>query len=348
LRYLVQQLPDHELNVVTTNASAVHWDIDIPGVKIHYLLSSKKMPSKWKRALGYLSFNIRALFLLIRSKPKAILYYETLSAWAPCFYKKYLSRQSRLLIHYHEYMSPAEYAQGMWLNNYLHKIEKRTYRLADWVSHTNADRMQLFLKDLGKQAPVNTFIMPNYPPASWAMQAATVPRNTDSRIGFIYVGALSLSTMYTREMAQWISMHPDEYYWDIYSDMHDQEAIEYLRWMQAPNIRFLGAIAYDGLPSILPRYDIGVVLYKGTTHNYRYNAPNKFFEYHICGLNVLYPPAMKGMQPYRQTGSKPWVEEVDFDNPALPQYERALRVELISGTTYTAENVYSELCRHLT
>lgn len=347
LRFLAATMKGFELTVITTKVGISKWQIDIPGVNIVYGLNWEKQPSKIKRMLGYISFNIRALLILMRKKPASILYYETLSAWAPGFYKKHFNKNTRLFIHYHEYSTPEEYAGGMWMNNYFHQKEIPLYKQADWVSHTNADRMQLFVNDLGKDAPGNTGILPNYPPASWATKAATVPRAADERIGFVYVGVLSLSTMYTREMAQWVAAHPDRCYWDIYSDLHDQDALDFLKNLDAPNIHFKGALAYDELPSVLPQYDIGVILYKGTTQNYTFNAPNKFFEYHICGLNVLYPPVMKGMHPYRQQDKKPWVAEVDFDNPVLPAAGEARRTSPAPATTWTAENIYAQLQERL-
>ena len=52
------------------------------------------------------------------------------------------------------------------------------------------------------------------------------------------------------------------------------------------------------MPALLADYDIGLILYKAHTKNYKYNAPNKLFEYLVCGLKVFYPDVMLGIKPY--------------------------------------------------
>jgi hypothetical protein len=148
-------------------------------------------------------------------------------------------------------------------------------------------------------------------------------------------------------MAEFVARHQDECFWDIYSDNHNEEVIAFLKTLNAPNIHFKGAVAYDDLPLVLPKYDVGVILYNGNTPNYEYNAPNKFFEYYICGLNVWFGQGMKGMIPYIKADSKPVVELVNFDHLTIPVRERAVRIEHLPEAAYTAENVYLSLWKCL-
>ena len=64
---------------------------------------------------------------------------------------------------------------------------------------------------------------------------------------------------------------------------------------------------------MLAQYDVGVILYRCNTTNYKYNASNKLFEYLACGLEVWYPPQMLGVKPYSQNDVFPRVMEVDYD-----------------------------------
>ncbi|MBO9200157.1 MULTISPECIES: glycosyltransferase family protein [Niastella] len=240
-------------------------------------------------------------------------------------------------------MSPKEYKQGMVINRWLHNLERLLYARAEWISHTNETREQLFTNDIGIKKKLSTYTLPNYPSGNWYTIASKVNRNNRPEIGFVYVGALSMHTMFTKEMALFISNNVGKCYWDIYSDNCEAEVMSFLKELAAPNISFKESVSYNTLPQILPRYDIGVILYKGDTPNYAYNAPNKFFEYSAAGLTVWFPPGMKGMMPYEQQEKKPFVLCVEFDNLTLPSESEARRIEQLPAQMYLAENVYSRL-----
>jgi hypothetical protein len=334
------------LHVVTTHPGKNKNTLAFKNALVHRVVSWREM-NRIQRLLFYISFNVKVVWLLIKHRPETILYYETLSAFGPWIYKKYINRKANIFVHYHEYTSPAEYRSGMVLNRWLHEREKQIYPLTSWLSHTNKDRLEFFLKDVGDRIPPFTTLLPNYPSISWQHNAAAVQRENNNGIGFVYVGALSLQGMHTNAMVEFVAKHSEECFWDIYSDNHDKDVIEFIKSKNASNIYFKGAILYDELPTVLPKYDIGVILYTGCTPNYEYNAPNKFFEYLSCGLNVWFGPGMKGMLPYMQTETKPFVELVNFNHLTIPDRERAIRIEYIPEGTYLAEKAYVGLWERL-
>jgi hypothetical protein len=332
----------NRLHVITTHPGKNKKTIDFENTLVHRVITWREM-NRIQRLLFYISFNVKAAWLLFKYRPQTILYYETLSAFGPWIYKKIINRKANVFIHYHEYTSPAEYQSGMLLSRWLHEREKQIYPLVCWLSHTNKDRLDFFLKDAGDHIPPFTYVLPNYPSISWKHKAIEVQKENNHRIGFVYVGALSLQGMYTREMVEFVFKHPEECFWDIYSDNHDKDVIEFINTKSASNIYFKGAISYDELPNVLPKYDIGVILYTGSTMNYEYNAPNKFFEYLSCGLNIWFGSGMKGLYDYKRKDSKPWVECVDFKNLKLPEFSHALRVKCILEQQYNSEAVYENL-----
>ncbi len=343
LRYLASSTGGKcRIEVLTTGTSRFHWQLEIPGIIIRRLTWWETSAGRLRRAWQYLVFNFASLFFVLRLRPEAIMYYETLSALAPWFYKKWIKRTVSIFIHYHEYTTASEYKTGMLLNRYLHSKELSLYQDA-WVSHTNIIRMELFKKDIDAVHLRNMHILPNYPPAAWQQYVENISRCDNQKIGFVYVGALSMSSMYTLEMALFVAAHSDSCYWDIYSDNHQPEVRRFLDELGASNIHFKGAVQYDELPAILPIYDIGIILYNGSTANYIYNAPNKLFEYLVCGLNVWYPVVMEGIKPYDNSIDKPWVKSVDFNNLELPDRNLAKRVSKLPMQAFTAESVYGEL-----
>lgn len=340
LRYLSSREDNCiDIQVVTTETDQTSWAHKIKG--INYInIKWKQNQGKLSRFWTYFIFNLQVLFLLIRRRPDVVMYYETLSSAAPVFYKRFFGKNTRLFIHYHEYTSVKEYQSGMILNRWFHKYEQKIYSSAEWISHTNNDRMELFKQDIDSKALLNTYILPNYPPLNWWEISRLVERNKDERIGFVYVGALSLHTMHIREMAEFVSANPGFCYWDIYSDNYSTEVVGFLNTLNASNIYFKGAISYDELPRVLPKYDIGLILYKGNTFNFTFNAPNKYFEYLACGINILYGPGIKGMYQFEQVAIKPWTRCVDFESLQISSFDNGKRIFDIPMSPYFAEKAY--------
>jgi glycosyltransferase involved in cell wall biosynthesis len=261
------------------------------------------------RYLGYLNYYFRTFFGLIEWRPDIILYYETLSAFPPLLYKKLRGPGVTLFVHYHEYITPGEYANGMMLNKWFHQWEKKRYGSYAWISHTNEDRMDLFMKDNTNIVAAQAHILPNYPPSRWKGRSIT---GHGDPIKMVYVGALSLDTVYTAEFADWVEKQNGRAIWDIFSSNFTEEARNYIESLNSAHIRFRGGVEYASLPDILKDYDVGLVLYKGTIPNYVYNIPNKLFEYFACGLDVWFAVEMKTALTVATTGVYPKLVAVDF------------------------------------
>ena len=122
-----------------------------------------------------------------------------------------------------------------------------------------------------------------------------------------------MDTMYTRKFSEWVLSKEGEVVWDIYSTNITEEARDYLGTLDKDLIRFRDGINYFSLPSVLRRYDIGVILYNGHIPNYVYNAPNKLFEYWACGLDVWFPDSLKTSLSFVTKDSYPKVLAVDFN-----------------------------------
>lgn len=270
-------------------------------------------PRKW---FTYCWFNGISALLLLFYRPRKVLYYESISSFAPVFYKRFVRPSAGLFIHYHEYMTPGEYAHGMRLVNWYHKMEKKVYPFSAWISHTNEYRMELFAQDNTGITIPNKQTIPNYPPAAWM---AGSDRNKkifrDVPVRIVYIGALSLETMHLASFAQWVERQAGRVTWDIYSLNMSRETREYLAGLNSAFINIKPGVYYSGLPAILGNYDVGVILYKGYSPNWIYNAPNKLFEYHVCGLDVWLPAEMVGSLPLVTDRTFPRIIAIDFDNP---------------------------------
>lgn len=301
------------------------------------------------RLFKYLVFNIGTLIDLLWKNPNAILYYESFSAWPVYWFMRLRGRNCQLFIHYHEYFTPEWYENGMkTVKNYYEKEKKFLWRRADWISHTNKERIAFFKQDYPFIDSSKLKVTPNYPPSSWCTHGKVY--SEVSVIKSVYVGSLSLSSTYLKEYCEWVIAQKGAIDFTIYSFNLHQDTIEYLNNLNCPYIEFKNeGVEYHELPNVLKDYHVGVILYKGVTKNFQFNAPNKLFEYLACGLDVWFPLEMLGIKSYQIDGSLPKVLEMDFKklNGYDPGklFERNMLTEL--NQRYFCEDVYKEIVEGL-
>ncbi len=278
---------------------------------IHIIRLGQSGPtmSATTRYIGYFKFYLGALWYLLIKRPSKLMYYETLSSYPAYLYKKWINPKSGIFIHYHEYSSPVEYLKGMKLIRYFHRLEKWLYPKALWVSHTNEMRMERFEIDIAPAVMSSKKIFPNYPPRTWLRAAKHQPGHP---LKIVYIGALSLHTMYTKEFSDWVLKQEGAVTWDIYTSNIKADARLYFNSLSTGHITLHEGIEYQELPVVLAAFDVGVILYTGHIDNYIYNAPNKLFEYMACGLDVWFPDVMKGSLPYITRNTYPKVIAIDF------------------------------------
>jgi len=311
-------------------------------VRLERLAMVNKEQKSFLRYWNYLLFYTRTLVNMIFWRPDIVLYYESLSALPALLYVKYFNRRAELFVHYHEYTSEREYNEGIPMNKWPHKLERRSYPKFRWISHTNEDRMRMFLEENGNVRQEQTFILPNYPPRSWK---GDKPDAGGGVLKFVHVGAVDLTTMYTVEFAEWINGLDGIAQWDIYSSNITTEAKEYLASLGSGHIRFMGSVEYDALPGILRGYDIGVIIYKGVTLNHRFSVPNKLFEYLACDLDIWLSGELDSSLPLATIGTYPKVTVLDYkklDRVSLQEAtdRNGLRY---AGSAYYAEEVLQQL-----
>lgn len=279
-----------------------------------------KFPSqelgKFIRIVCFLYFPLITLLKLLFFQPNVIFYLEPHSAPVVFIYSLIFPR-CQIIAHYHEYREPKHLkVRGnylAWLGNQLEKL--RLFNKASWISHTNQDRIRLFLLDYPNINAHKVHAIPNIPPRTWLTEKEKVLKPADSKLKLVYIGAISLHDTYLEQLLSWFQKNQDHNVsLDLYINNTDPATKKFLAEQDQDGLTIhLGGVPYAKLPSILPKYDIGLVLYRCNTINYIYNAPNKLFEYLSCGLNVLYPKQMLGVLPYARTGCVPWVIGIDFE-----------------------------------
>ncbi len=300
------------------------------------------------RLFNYFLFYSKCLYLLIKHRPKSILYFETISSLAPLFYKKIKGPKVKLLAHYHEYTSVHEYKHNMRLVTLMHQMETRMYPWAySWISQTNEVRLEKFINDNGLEKidqPV-FHTMPNYPSKYWAKRKAVF--NSTDKIRLVYVGSLGYDTMYLQELADWVRKNKDYMSLDFYAYNIDERAKQFLQEQNDNCIRFHGGCDYNELPEILKDYDVGLSIYKPVSDNWIYNAPNKIFEYLACGLDVWFSRTMTYTKRLERGDVFPKIIAVDFEDLDEFDFRKAIKRDglLHKESGFFYECVYPEIYR---
>ena len=306
----------------------------------------EKSDNVLKRIFKYFCFNISCFIGLVKYKPKAILYYESYSVYPVFLYMKFFGKATKLYIHYHEYEDRESYKNGMKLVKYYHELEKKfLYKRASWISQTNKERLHMFASDHPKLPSEVLKIMPNYPPKIWSSQVNGKSKASKDIIRTVYVGSLSLKDTFIREYCDWVLKQNGKVYFHIYAyNLHD-DTIAYLKSLNSDYIVFYTkGVEYNKMPALLADYDIGLILYKAHTKNYKHNAPNKLFEYLACKLLVLYPDVMSGMALYQSDN----VIRLNFEQiPSFNEIKKYFSNKTDLKSSYNAKTALQPLIDHL-
>jgi hypothetical protein len=277
------------------------------------------------RYVGYIKFNIFSLIQLLFTKPTAIIAYETYSLWPVYWYQKW-NKSVRVHLHYHEYVSPEENQNSSIYLKYLHQLEQKLWSHKATLSHTNSDRMDLFLRDNTFIDRKHTLIWPNYPPLSWLAVAREQKNITHTEtIKLVHVGAVGMATMYIEEMVNWVIAQEGKYSLAFITDNIDEQAKSFLDTQTSELILVRAGVNYFELPKVLLKYDMGLTLYNGHIPNHTYSVPNKVMEYLVCGLPVAYSKELISTRKFINEYQIANCVELDFSDLTGLQFQEKLK-----------------------
>jgi hypothetical protein len=314
LQVIAEKRKDLAVTVLTNYKTNQHFtfEIDNPQIEIKRIADVDAGKSIWQRYLAYYNFFRKSAAALTKINPDNILYFDPISSISAYrYYTKNKRASAKLFIHHHEYVSTQEIASARGLMKWAHAKEKVLLQKATWISQTNEERMNFFLQDHGLKKDERFHIMPNWPLQKWNARVQT-DRPIDGPLRVVYVGALGMDTMYVKEFSEWVMSQNGKVYWDVFSQQQASETVAYFNGLNSPYIQFKGQCKYENLPEVLQRYHVGVILYKGHIPNYVYNAPNKLFEYHVCGLDCWFPQQMVSAAKHSTRTTYPKILGVDF------------------------------------
>lgn len=281
-------------------------------------------------------------------KPDILIYYETFSV-ARSILPVLFIKNKKLLIINHEYFSKQWYQTIASKSiRFLHMLEQKFfYQKANLISQTNRDRRDLFLKDHPYIDKTKMILIPNYPSKNWSHKQ----KDTQAKVlKTVYIGTLSFDYSYVQEYCEWVIQQKGDILFDIYSYNLDEKTKTYLQGLQSPYIRiFDNGVEYNDIPKCLKNYHLGLVLYKAITKNYKFNAPNKIFEYLALDLDVWCSDKLITAKDYQRLDCYPKMLMVNFEKLKDFNIHKALNKEGLKyvPSPYVCEPVYEELLKEL-
>ena len=314
-----------DVTVVTTRAQRGHALEQNRRVRVYYPIRERRGGNSILNLLRQVYFVLYALLKLLWLRPDVVLYYESSSAFAPCLYRMLRGRKAVICAHYHEYVELREYNRpGMRLSRIAQQWEER-YMLKNclWVSQTNSFRMDFFRQDYPFLTDTQCHILPNYPPQSWKV---VTKMHHGGAIKCVLIGSLSLQNLFLREFCHWVNSQKGKIYIDFYAFNFHSEIKKFFAELSSPYITLHpNGISYHAIPSLLAKYDVGLLLYKPYSINVNYCETNKLYEYLSCGLDVWYPTTMKLIHSMDKSQFAPQIEAFDVTTQHFPHLNTASR-----------------------
>lgn len=339
----------NELYVLTTKSQSNQRLFLEQNVNIKRLNGISPLRGKLFKLLKYFHIYSYFTFFLILKRPKFVIYFETLSALPAIVYYFLCSKKGKplIFIHYHEIVTLDELSKGRWLNKKINSFEKRIYKNASWISQTNAQRIKIFQQQYGLENKLSKFhTLPNYPPSSWLK----VPKERNSEIvnviKLVHIGALSIKGMYLENILAYAGNSP-KFSIDFYSHKFTPEIKELLS--KYSNCQVKGSIAYEDIPTLKGKYDVGLVLYNALSLNVKYCAPNKIFEYLALDLDVWCSDKLITAKEHERLNCYPKMIMLDFERLQDFDVEKALSREGLEHvfSPYFCEPVYETLLNEI-
>ena len=297
--------------------------------------------------LDYLIFTLRTFFSLLFSKNQNVLYYESISAIPIYFYFRLLPySKKKLFIHYHEYFSKEEYLKQSFFERLGRKLEIVLFKRARWISHTNKQRLELFHLEFPFIEKNVLKELPNYPPPSWQNASEPIEIDKKNAIKMVHIGALSIENMFLENLLNFCGNNTN-FSIDFYSHNFNSEVIELLS--KYTNCQIKGSISYEKIPTLKGKYDVGLVLYNGSTLNFTYNAPNKVFEYLALDFDVWCSDKLISAKDFQRLDCYPKLLMVDYTRLDKLDICKARSIEGLSysASPYNCEGVYAPFFENL-
>jgi len=196
--------------------------------------------------------------------------------------RKFSGRRNFILIyHQFELKEPARLNR---LEQFFLRYISRNCGEIDLVVMPEQNRLEYFMSQLtGKKEAIRTFIFPNTNDYDPPAETVEKPKGTKTIVG--HIGSVG-SEHYIRHFVEAAKLLPQDCkVW--FTGNLDPSIEKLLTGAGLSNVKYFGHVPHDKLADFYRQFDVGLILYRDTSLNFRYCAPNKLYEYWSHGIPVV-------------------------------------------------------------
>jgi glycosyltransferase involved in cell wall biosynthesis len=279
-------------------------DLSGPKTNLHSVLTLQTMTqfrnlSRTQKLLRNLRISFHLFRLMLQRQP-TILYVSTSRCLQWALQLKALFRSPiRILFHYFEM-----WEENDWKTARLQRICQYMDGI-DGVLVPEQNRLDHLITRMPRLRD-KAHLLPN------TTTTKTIPqRGKGLPLQLLHVGAVGTST-YWKEVLDVVGTSDGRFSLSFVGYVED-EVREYATLHYPQSVRFLGEVLHRDLELHYQACDVGLILYRGSSENYEFAAPNKLYEFWSYGIPVL-THRLQGIQSQMKD---PYLGVLaDFDEPA--------------------------------
>ena len=243
----------------------------------------RRHPNKVCNYLNHLRWNLRAAGELVRLAPDAIVCEELYGALSGALARRRLE-DTRFIFDCNElfmHMGMRPLKKLMW-----RPVHAMVFRAADVILHAERNRME-FCRDHYRSRAHHELIE-NLPRPSRAVPERS--RKTTAPLDVVYIGALQPERCCEEVIDAFAEVDPAEARCDFVGfgpEDYQRMLRERIAARGLDHVRILPPVTHAEMYERLAEYDAGLAFYRNENLNQYYCAPNKIYDYFLCGLPAI-------------------------------------------------------------
>lgn len=230
--------------------------------------------------------------------------------------KKYFKRNLKLIYHQFEVLDLTKCSR---IERIFFKILKRNSDLIDLFLIPEINRLKLFEELLNhKILESKKLVLPNT-----NSNIIEYEQEQKDKITIGHVGSTDLLHYLENAMNQ-LAQLPKDKYQILFIGRLSSESLGFIKKYNLPNLEIIGQVPHKELENYYKKIDIGLILYKATSVDTKFCAPNKLYEYWSYGIHVIahHLPGLVPVFKNKLQGDLIDFEQDDFLINAIESYSK--------------------------
>lgn len=293
---------------------------------------------KYWRTFTYLLTNLKSL----SNESDTVVIY-TIDLFTLCVASFLKRKNTKLVYHQFETLEPENMNK---IDKFLLKLLSKRFDKVDLAILPEINRIEFFKWQINCDRKEKFFLLPNT-----NNQVHNAPNKDGKKQKTIvsHVGSLGKYS-HLRALLESFKLLNEEEYELWFVGALQSEPIELIKGYGLKNLKIIDTLPFNELDRIYKMTDIGIILYKDSSVNHRFCAPNKLYEYWSYGIPViadLLPGLLPVFQDFVQGELIDMSDEKNITDAIvkLSQRDSESRTELskLFVEKYKLSNYYSEL-----